>query len=288
MSALHTFWQELPSHMSPVIFQLGSFRVQWYGLMYLAAFFLTYLLARYRMRTESRFQMHDDDFLKDLLTWAFVGVLLGGRFGYVFFYNFEYYLQHPIEIIFPFRHTSSGWQFTGISGMSYHGGLIGAIMGPYLFCRKHKADFWNLCDLFFPIAPLGYTFGRLGNFINGELWGRETTSAWGMRFPDAPGEGLRHPSQLYEAFFEGIVLFAILFLLRKRGFPKGAFTGLYLIGYGIFRFGIEFVRQPDAHLGLLFFGAFSMGQALCFAMIAVGIGFYVYRARVAARPAKVG
>jgi phosphatidylglycerol:prolipoprotein diacylglycerol transferase len=280
MDALQHFWQNLPSHMNPVIFQLGSFRLQWYGLMYLVAFFCTYLLARYRIRREARFQMLDDDFLKDILTWAFLGVLIGGRIGYVLFYNLDYYLQHPLEVILPFRSTAHGMHFTGISGMSYHGGLTGAILAPYLFCRKRKADFWNLCDLFFPSAPLGYTFGRLGNFINGELWGRTTQSAIGMHFPEAPGEGLRHPSQLYEAFFEGLVVFAILWALRKRNFPKGAFTGLYLIGYGMARFFIEFFRQPDVQLGFVLFDFFSMGQVLCMAMILAGIGFIVYRAKV--------
>jgi phosphatidylglycerol---prolipoprotein diacylglyceryl transferase len=283
MNSLIHFWQNLPSHMDPVLFQIGSFRLQWYGLMYLVAFFCTYLLARYRIRTESRFAGHDDDFLKDILTWAFLGVLLGGRVGYVLFYNFEYYLQHPLEVIVPFHFGENGVRFTGISGMSYHGGLVGAILGPYLFCRKRKADFWNLCDLFFPVAPLGYTFGRLGNFINGELWGRTTEAAIGMRFPEAPGTGLRHPSQLYEAFFEGIVVFLILWFLRKNKLPKGSFTGLYLIGYGVARFFIEFYRQPDVQLGFVLFDVFSMGQVLCMAMIAAGIGFYIYRAKVSPR-----
>ncbi len=271
------FWRDLPSHMSPVIFEIGSFRVQWYGLMYLVAFVFTYILARHRTRTESRFAMYDDDFLKDILTWGFLGVLIGGRLGYVLFYNLDYYLQHPAEIILPMRSGAHGLQFTGISGMSYHGGLIGAIVGPWLFTRKRKADFWNLCDLFFSTAPLGYTFGRLGNFINGELWGRETTSSLGMKFPDAPGHGLRHPSQLYEAFFEGVALFAVLWIIRKRNLPKGSMAGLYLIGYGVARFGIEFFRQPDAHLGFVLFDFFSMGQVLCLAMIVAGIGFYLYR-----------
>lgn len=268
--------------MDPVIFQLGSFRVQWYGLMYLLAFVCTYFLAKYRIRTEDRFD-YDDDFIKDLMTWAFLGVLIGGRLGYVLFYNLDYYLHSPLEIIFPFKSTAHGWQFTGISGMSYHGGLTGAILGPWLFCRKHKADFWNLCDLFFPSAPLGYTFGRLGNFINGELWGRETTAAIGMHFPEAPGPGLRHPSQLYEATFEGVVLFLILWSLRKRGFPKGSFAGLYLIGYGCARFFIEFFRQPDVQLGFVLFDFFSMGQVLCLAMMLAGLGFFLYRARVMRR-----
>ncbi len=279
-----SFWQTLPLHMDPVILHIGSFRLQWYGLMYLVAFAITYFLVRHRTRTEERFSRYDEEFLKNLLTYGFLGVLVGGRLGYVLFYNFPYYAVHPFEIIIPFRSGPDGFHFSGISGMSYHGGLTGAILGGAWFCRKYKADFWNLCDLFFPAAPLGYTFGRLANFINGELWGRATDSSIGMHFPDAPGSGLRHPSQLYEAFFEGVVLFLVLWSLRKLRFPKGSFTGLYLIGYGIFRLFIEFFREPDVQLGLLFFGKFSMGQALCTAMILVGLGFVLWRRMAAANP----
>jgi phosphatidylglycerol:prolipoprotein diacylglycerol transferase len=251
--------------------------------MYLVAFAVTYFVARRRTLAEWNRFPYDDEFLKNLLTYGFLGVLVGGRLGYVLFYNLSYYLDHPLEIIIPFRTTATGWEFSGISGMSYHGGLAGAVLFCLWFCRKQNADFWNLCDLFFPAAPLGYTFGRLANFINGELYGRVTQSAIGMRFPDAPGDGLRHPSQLYEAFFEGIFLFAVFWLLRKRPFPKGSFAGLYLIGYGTVRFFIEFFREPDAHLGLPLLG-FSMGQGLCVAMILVGIGFVMWR-RKAAVPA---
>lgn len=283
-----SFWQTLPLRMDPVIFSVGSFQVQWYGLMYLVAFAVTYVLARHRTRTESRFGMYDDDYLQGLLTWAFFGVLVGGRFGYVFFYNFEYYLAHPLEIIIPFRSGPDGLQFTGISGMSYHGGLIGCMLSCWWFARrqrgdkrKERSDYWNLCDLFGPVVPFGYTFGRLANFINGELWGRTTDSAVGMYFPAAPGDLPRHPSQLYEALFEGIVLGAALWMLRKRAFPKGSFAGLYLFGYGFVRFFIEYFREPDAHLGLLWFGVFSQGQVLCLAMMAAGAGFVWWRARVA-------
>ncbi len=277
----HSLWQNLPSHMDPVILRIGAFRLQWYGLMYLVAFAVTYFLARHRVRTEERFD-YDDEFLKNLLTYAFLGVLVGGRLGYVLFYNLSYYADHPLEIILPFRHVGSGWQFNGISGMSYHGGLIGCSAFCVWFCRKHAADVWNIVDLFGPAVPLGYTFGRLANFINGELYGRTTTAAVGMRFPEAPGPGLRHPSQLYEAFFEGAVLFAILWMLRKRPFPRGSFLGLYLFGYGFFRFFIEFFRQPDSQLGLVFLGKFSMGQVLCAAMMSIGLGIVLWRRQAVA------
>jgi phosphatidylglycerol:prolipoprotein diacylglycerol transferase len=278
-----TFWQSLPTRMDPVIFSLGSFHVQWYGLMYLVAFAVTYFLAKVRVRQEpERFGRYSSEFLQNLMTWAFFGVLIGGRLGYVLFYNFEYYLSRPLEIIIPFHDG----RFTGISGMSYHGGLTGCILACAWYCRRVKADFWELCDLFGPIVPLGYTFGRIANFINGELWGRATDSAIGMYFPRA-GAGLRHPSQLYEALFEGIVLCAILWAVRKRPFAKGSFCGLYLIGYGVFRFFIEYFREPDAQLGgsqdLFWFGLFSQGQALCFAMIAIGAGILWWRKSVASR-----
>jgi phosphatidylglycerol:prolipoprotein diacylglycerol transferase len=283
-----TFWQSLPSRMDPVLFSVGSFHVQWYGIMYLVVFAVNYFVALYRTRTEpERFGKYDADFLQNLMTWAFFGVLVGGRFGYVFFYNFEHYFTHPLEIIFPFRSGPNGLQFTGIAGMSYHGGLIGCMLACTWFCRKHKADFWNLSDLYGPVIPLGYTFGRLANFINGELWGRTTDAPIGMYFPAAPGVLMRHPSQLYEAFFEGVFLFAVMWSIRKRPFAKGSFAGFYLFSYGFVRFFIEYFREPDAQLGLLWFGAFSQGQMLCVAMMAIGAGFVWWRVRVA-RAAKPG
>lgn len=284
-----TFWQSLPARMDPVIFSIGSLQVQWYGVMYLVAFVVTYFLVRHRARTETaRFGSYDTDYLQSLMTWGFFGVLLGGRLGYVLFYNLGYYLNHPLQIVFPFRSGPGGLEFTGISGMSYHGGLIGCMLACWWFTRRqrmHKerarSDFWNLCDLFAPAVPLGYTFGRLANFINGELWGRTTDSAIGMYFPAAPGNFPRHPSQLYEAFFEGILLFAILWTIRRRPFARGTFIGFYLFGYGFVRFFIEYFREPDAHLGLYWFDLFSMGQTLCIAMMIAGIGFAWWRRRVA-------
>jgi phosphatidylglycerol:prolipoprotein diacylglycerol transferase len=276
------WWQHLPEGMDPVLFHLGPLRVQWYGLMYIVAFAVTYVLARRRCQREERFKRYDEEFLKNLLTYSFIGVLAGGRLGYVLFYNLHFYLSHPWEIILPFS-FSDGFHFTGISGMSYHGGVTGAILGGYLFCRRHKgvdgrpADFWNLCDLFFPIAPLGYTFGRLGNFINGELWGRITTAPIGMYFPLAPEPGtLRHPSQLYEAFFEGIFLFVVFLFLRRLRLPKGAMSAAYIFGYGFVRFFIEFFREPDRHLGFVLMGKFSRGQELCAGMMLFAIALFIY------------
>ncbi len=268
MDGFLLWWQHLPQHMDPVIFQIGSFRLQYYGLMYIVAFAVTYFLARYRIKHEDRFEM-DVEQLQGLMTAMILGLIIGGRLGYVLFYNFSYYLSHPLEIILPFE-FSNGFRFTGITGMSYHGGLIGVVLAAVIFGRKNDLAFFHMADLIVPCIPLGYTFGRLGNFINGELYGRLTTHPIGMVFPLAPGAGLRHPSQLYEAFFEGIVLFVVLWMLRKRVTrPQGAMLGLYLMGYGLVRFFIEYARQPDAHLGFVWF-SFSMGQVLCMSMILAG------------------
>ena len=154
-----------------------------------------------------------------------IGVIVGGRLGYVLFYNLAYYLRHPLEIFLPFR-WEGGFAFTGIAGMSFHGGLIGVLFGAWLYVRRNRLDYREVADLFAPAVPLGYTFGRLGNFINGELFGRATDWPIGMYFPGAPDMALRHPSQLYEAFFEGLVLFALLWALRRRDMPRGAMLAL--------------------------------------------------------------
>lgn len=283
---MHSFlhwWQTLPSSMDPVLFRLGSFELKYYGLMYLVAFVITYFLALHRTRTEKRFP-YDGEFLQSFLTYQVFGVIIGARLGYVFFYNPSYYLAHPLEAILPIAFGPAGLEFRGFSGMSYHGGLIGVIVATTLFTRRKGVSFWNLADLFAPVVPLGYTFGRLGNFINGELWGRATEAGIGMFFPEAPGPDARHPSQLYEALFEGVFLFVILWSLRKRKLPEGSMMPLYIFGYGFVRFFIEFFRQPDEQLGFVFL-QFSMGQLLCFAMMAFAIGlfFFIRRRQTAVR-----
>ena len=202
------------------------------------------------------------------LTWLILAVLIGGRLGYVLFYDLSYFLKHPLEIFLPFD-INNGFQYTGLYGMSYHGALIAIVIASVVFCRKFKLNFWLLADLLVPAVPLGYTFGRLGNFINGELYGRVTSMLWGMYFPLDPMHRLRHPSQLYEALFEGVFLFIILWSLRKRVRISGVLFSFYLIGYGIVRFFLEFFRQPDEQLGFIF-GSFTMGQILCFMMILLG------------------
>jgi len=195
--------------------------------------------------------------------------LIGARLGYALFYNFFYYAAHPLEIFWPVQ-VVDGKTVFGISGMSYHGGLIGIIIVSVMFCKRHKLNLWKFIDFFIPAVPLGYMFGRLGNFLNGELYGRVTDVWWGMYFPQALSYQLRHPSQLYEAFFEGVVLFIILWSLRQKGIADGFLFSIYLIGYGCVRFFIEFFRQPDEHLGFLLW-SLSMGQILCLLMMAVGV-----------------
>lgn len=273
MDSFWRWWQSLPLHIDPVIFEIGSFRPQYYGLMYVVAFAITYFLVVHRLKHEPRFTLTMAQ-MQDLVTGMIIGLLVGARLGYVFIYNLDYYLAHPLEIILPVK-FDDGFQFTGISGMSYHGGLLGVALACFIYGRRHRVSFWQICDLFVPAIPLGYTFGRIGNFINGELYGRVTTLPVGMQFPLADAR-LRHPSQLYEALLEGVVLFAVLWPLRKCKFPTGAMLGLYLIGYGTARFIVEFFREPDAHIGFVALGL-SMGQLLCAFMILAGVGLYGFR-----------
>jgi len=273
MDALLAAWQNLPGQMNPNFLEFGVFQVRYYSLMYLVAFALTYFLVMYRIRNEK--YDYTAETIQDLMIWLIIGLILGGRLGYVLFYNFDYYLQRPWEILLPFD-FSNGIRFVGISGMSFHGGAIGAILAATLFCRGRQINFWRMADLFCPAIPLGYTFGRIGNFINGELYGRATTVPWGMVFPHDPERLLRHPSQLYEAFLEGIFLFIVLWVARKKSPFDGFLLALYFVGYGLVRFFIEFYRQPDVQLAY-FFGFLTMGQILCFIMIACGAGVFLYR-----------
>ncbi|MFH2066789.1 MAG: prolipoprotein diacylglyceryl transferase [Pseudomonadota bacterium] len=269
------FWQHLPENLNPVIFEIGGFKLQYYGLMYLVGFAITYGMVLFRIKREDRFDVSGEQ-VENLMMNMIFGLLIGARLGYVLFYNLPYYLKHPLEIILPFDITDH-FRFTGITGMSYHGGLIGIIIAAWLYTRRNRLNFFEMADLFVPVIPLGYTFGRLGNFINGELYGRITTAPIGMYFPSASSLGRRHPSQLYEAFFEGLFLFIILWLLRKRVQTRGAMIAFYLFGYGFVRFMIEFFRQPDAHIGFVVF-FLSAGQLLCSAMMLVGVLIYLYLA----------
>jgi phosphatidylglycerol:prolipoprotein diacylglycerol transferase len=269
-------WQHLPEKISPNLFEIGFFQIRYYSLMYIVAFLLTYVLVSYRIKRDG--YDYSLETIQDFFVWAIVGLILGARLGYVLFYHCDYYLRHPLEILLPFD-FSQGFKFVGISGMSYHGGAMGVLIVTTIFCWKNRINFWRFADLFCTAIPLGYTFGRIGNFINGELYGRMTDVPWGMYFPLDPTHQLRHPSQLYEAFFEGIVLFVILWSLRKKGTFDGFFFALYLFGYGVVRFVIEFLREPDMHLGFIW-ASLSMGQLLCVLMMLAGLGVFVYRRSV--------
>jgi phosphatidylglycerol:prolipoprotein diacylglycerol transferase len=268
------WWQHLPGNLSPVLIEIGPLSLRYYGLMYVVAFMIVYFLAVYRINHEPHIPISKKQ-AGDLMTAMILGLIIGARIGYVVFYNFSYYLNHPLEIMLPFD-FSNGIKFIGIAGMSYHGGLIGVVLSAMWYCRKANVRFPEAADLVIPGIPLGYTFGRLGNFINNELYGRTTHSAIGMYFPSAPGKDLRHPTQLYEAFFEGVFLFLILWFLRRARLPKGAMIPVYLFGYGFVRFFIEFFREPDAQLGFVFLW-FTMGQVLCFAMISCSIILFIYQ-----------
>lgn len=245
--------------IDPVIFSIGPLAVRWYGLMYLVGFVAAFYLAKSRMK---RIGWNEDD-IGDLLFWGFVGVVAGGRVGYVLFYQFSSFVADPLYLF-------KIW--TG--GMSFHGGLIGVLVALWLFARKKTVSFLTVGDFVAPIVPLGLAAGRIGNFINGELWGRVTDVPWAIVFP-AAGPEPRHPSQLYQFALEGLALFVLIWLFSRQPRPTGAVGGLFLAGYGVFRFIVEFARQPDAHLGLNTLGL-SQGQMLSMPMILLGFGLIVY------------
>ena len=242
--------------IDPVAFSIGSLQLRWYGLMYLFAFVGGWILGRLRAsRPGSGWRAQDVD---DLLTFVMLGVILGARLGYVLFYDLAEYIRDPLEI---FR----VWN----GGMSFHGGLLGVVGAFWYFSRTRKKPFLDVADFIAPLVPQGLFFGRLGNFINGELWGKPSDLPWAMIFPTG-GPWPRHPSQLYEALLEGVALFVVLWLFSARKRRPGAVAGLFALLYGIFRFAVEFVRVPDVQLGYLAFGWLTMGQVLCLPLILIG------------------
>jgi phosphatidylglycerol:prolipoprotein diacylglycerol transferase len=251
----------------PVAISLGPLAVRWYGLMYLVGFGLMWMLGRYRINSRPGGVWTARD-LDDALFYGIVGTILGGRLGYVLFYKFGDYLLQPWKIFYV-------WE----GGMSFHGGFLGVIFALWLYARSRRQDWLAITDFIAPLVPLGLGAGRVGNFINGELWGRPSDLAWAMVFPQVDSVP-RHPSQLYEFALEGLVLFALLWWFSAKPRPRGAVSGLFLIGYGAFRFVVEYTREPDRFLGLLAFG-FSMGQWLSLPMVAAGAAMmlYAYRAR---------
>jgi phosphatidylglycerol:prolipoprotein diacylglycerol transferase len=240
--------------LSPEAFRLGPLAVRWYGLMYLFGFLAAWLLGR--LRTDRPLSRRR---LEEALTWSMFGVVLGARLGYVLFYDPAFYLAQPSRIL----HV---WQ----GGMSFHGGLAGTLCALWLYARRRGLPLFALLDGIAPLAAPGLFFGRLGNFINAELWGRVTDVPWGMVFPGA-GPLPRHPSQLYEAFLEGLVLFVLVWAFSAKPRPLYAVSGVFAVGYGLLRGFAEFFRQPDPHLGYLAFGWATMGMLLCLPLLAAGL-----------------
>ncbi|TEA78166.1 prolipoprotein diacylglyceryl transferase [Allopusillimonas ginsengisoli] len=246
----------------PIALQIGPIAVHWYGLMYLIGFALVWVLGRWRIRNgKTTLTLRD---LEDIIFYCVLGVVIGGRLGYVLFYKPGDYLANPIEIFYV-------WQ----GGMSFHGGLIGVIIVLLIFARNRGRKLLEIGDFVAPLIPLGLAAGRLGNFINGELWGRPTSLPWGMVFPQTNDSIARHPSQLYEMGLEGFALFALVWWFARKPRPVGQVSAVFLMGYGLFRFLVEFTREPDYFLGLLA-GGLTMGQLLSLPMIVVGaVIFYL-------------
>jgi len=256
--------------IDPVAVSLGPLSIRWYGLMYLLGFVSGYwLLAKRAERPNSGWTKEQ---VSDLIFYGAMGVILGGRVGYVLFYNFSAFLDNPIILL-------QVWN----GGMSFHGGMLGVMFAMWWFGRKAGKTLFDILDFGAPIVPIGLGAGRIGNFIGGELWGRVTDGPWGMVFPTG-GPDPRHPSQLYQAALEGVALFTILWLFSRTNRPKYAVSGMFSLWYGIFRFTVEFVRQPDSHLGFIAFDWLTMGQLLSLPLIAIGMFllFIAYRKPVAA------
>jgi phosphatidylglycerol:prolipoprotein diacylglycerol transferase len=251
--------------ISPVAIRLGPLEVHWYGLMYLVGFLGGWWLGRLRTRRPGTSWKAVE--IGDLLFYVALGVVLGGRIGYTLVYNFPGFIADPLVL---FRI----WQ----GGMSFHGGLVGVLIAMWLYARRTGRTFFQVTDYIAPLVPVGLGAGRIGNFINGELWGRPTDLPWGMVFPFVDARP-RHPSMLYEALLEGVVLFVVLWVYSRRPRPTMAVSGLFLLCYGVFRFLVEFVRQPDPQLGFIAFGWLTMGHLLSLPMIILGAAFLIYAYR---------
>ncbi|TWH64120.1 Prolipoprotein diacylglyceryl transferase [Azomonas agilis] len=245
-------------HIDPVVFSLGPLQVHWYGLMYLIGIGGGWWLAAQRVRAFDPNWTRET--LSDLIFWIALGVIVGGRLGYVLFYDLEAYWHDPSLILQIWR-----------GGMSFHGGFIGVMLCCWFFARRHGKKFFELMDFIAPLVPLGLGAGRIGNFINAELWGKPTDVPWAMIFPTDPAQLARHPSQLYQFALEGVALFIILWVFSRKPRPMMAVSGMFALWYGVFRFLVEFVRMPDPQLGYLAWGWVTMGQILCLPMILGGL-----------------
>jgi phosphatidylglycerol:prolipoprotein diacylglycerol transferase len=253
----------------PVAIHLGSFGIHWYGLMYLIGFLSFLALGKWQIKHRS-WHRWTVPMLDDALFFGALGVIIGGRLGYVLFYPLDYFIEHPAEIF-------AVWQ----GGMSFHGGFLGVLGAMWFFGRKYHLNWLKIMDFVAPLVPIGLGAGRMGNFINGELWGRVTNADFGMIFPRVDNL-LRHPSQLYEFALEGILLFLILWIYSAKPRATGAISALFLIGYGSFRFVAEYTREPDDYLGLLSMGL-SMGQWLSLPMVMIGVVMFIVSQRTNSR-----
>jgi phosphatidylglycerol:prolipoprotein diacylglycerol transferase len=269
MVAMLTFPQ-----IDPVALQIGPLALHWYGLTYLVAFGLFLLLARMRLRhppyagLRAEGLWHTRD-IEDMLFFGVLGVVVGGRLGYALFYKPAWFASHPLEIL-------AVWQ----GGMSFHGGMLGVIASQWWFARSRGRPFWQVMDLIAPCVPLGLASGRVGNFINGELWGRvaDPSLPWAMVFPQSGSMVPRHPSQVYQFLLEGVLLFVLLWFYARRRRAEGQVAAVFLGGYGLMRFVAEYFREPDAYLGLLALGL-SMGQWLCVPMMVGGVLLWIWAGR---------
>ncbi len=244
--------------IDPVAIQLGPLKVHWYGIMYLVGFAGCWLLGQYRAKRSGGLWTADQ--VGDLIFYGAVGAVIGGRLGYVLFYNFDYFLRDPVWL---FR----VWE----GGMAFHGGLLGVLLAMYIYGRTLNKTFFQVTDFIAPMVPIGLGAGRLGNFIGGELWGRASDVPWAMIFPNDPLQLARHPSQLYQLAIEGLILFLLLWMFSSKARPRMTVSGLFLVIYGIGRFVVEFVREPDSQLGFIAFDWLTMGQLLSTPMIILGL-----------------
>lgn len=249
----------------PIAIHIGPLSIHWYGLMYLAGFMAFLTLGKWRAAHQT-WRGWSVEMVDDALFFGALGVIFGGRLGYVVFYQASHFIEHPLEIFYV-------WQ----GGMSFHGGFLGVLVAMIFFGRKYQKPWLGIMDFVAPLVPIGLGAGRMGNFINGELWGRATNANWGMIFPNVDNTP-RHPSQLYEFGLEGVLLFLILWIYSSKPRETGTVSALFLISYGSFRFLAEFTREPDANLGILSLGM-SMGQWLSLPMVAVGLAMYFYHQR---------
>lgn len=259
---------DLYQTLDPIAFSIGPFTARWYGIAYALGFLLAAAVIYFvGKRWKMRFDLNN---ICVVIICAMVGVIIGGRLGYVFIYNAPFYAAHPLEVL----NFANG-------GMSFHGGLIGALLAGIVAAKIIKMPYLSLVDVAIIGVPIGLFFGRCANFVNGELWGAPTDLPWGVVFGGSAGSVARHPSQLYEALLEGVVLFIVLYAMsfKRPPFPRGSYLGVFLVGYGAFRFLIEFIRQPDVQIGYLFGDWFTMGQLLSLPLIVVGIILLIYAYR---------